>query len=57
MNAWLLGSGMLIVVTVIYLAIAVTYIQGDRLGMFVTFIGYALANCGLIIDAINWSSK
>jgi len=57
MNAWLLGSGMLVVVTVIYLAIAVTYMQGQRIGMFVTFIGYAIANLGLIVDAINWGSK
>lgn len=45
MSANLIGAVMLV-----YLWVAYTYWDGGRLGMMLTFIGYSLANIGLIID-------
>lgn len=48
MSAWLIG-----VVTLIYLGVAVGYYMDSRSGMAFTFVGYALANLGLIWDSLS----
>lgn len=48
MSNWLLA-----IVTAIYLGVAVSYWLEGRREMALVFVAYALANCGLIWDAIN----
>lgn len=45
-----MGAGLIGLVGVIYLYVGYTYFDVKRLGMMLTFIGYAIANIGLIID-------
>lgn len=47
MSASLIG-----IVTVIYLAVAVSFFLENKPGMALTFLGYSFANIGLI-----WASK
>lgn len=49
--AWIVT--MLATTTMIYLVAAVAYHFADRPGMALCFIGYGLANVGLIIDAVK----
>lgn len=48
MSAWLIG-----LVTFIYLGVSIGYALDGRNGMAFTFVGYALANIGLIWDAVK----
>ena len=48
MSAWLIG-----LVTFIYLGVSIGYALDGRNGMAFTFVGYALANIGLIWDAVE----
>lgn len=48
MSATLIG-----ITTVIYLGVAVSYFVDGRMGMGGTFVGYAIANVGLIYDALT----
>ncbi len=48
MSAWLIG-----LVTLIYLGVAVGYVMDGRHGMAFAFVGYALANLGLIWDTVR----
>lgn len=43
---------MLVTVTLIYGAAAAAYYFGARPGMALTFVGYVVANAGLIWDAL-----
>jgi hypothetical protein len=43
MSGWLIG-----VVTVIYLGVAISFIFEGKPGMALTFLGYSVANIGLI---------
>jgi hypothetical protein len=45
-----MGAGLIGLVGVIYLYVGYTYLDVRRVGMMLTFIGYAIANVGLIID-------
>ena len=52
MSANLIG-----LVTLIYLGVAVSLLLKDgRIGMAICFVGYSLANIGLIIDVMKWDS-
>ena len=44
---------LLIVVSVLYSATSIAYIVNLRPGMALTFIGYVIANIGLIWDAMG----
>ena len=44
---------MLVTVTLIYGATAVAYNMGSRPGMALAFVGYVIANLGLIWDALD----
>ncbi|MCR4302272.1 MAG: hypothetical protein NUV51_11715 [Sulfuricaulis sp.] len=44
---------MLVTVSTIYLGAAVAYHYALRPGMALAFVGYVIANLGLIIDAIG----
>jgi hypothetical protein len=44
---------MLGLVTAQYLFVAWQYLMQERLGMCVCFIGYSIANVGLIIDSLK----
>jgi len=48
MSATLIG-----ITTVIYLGVAISFFADGRLGMGGTFVGYAIANVGLIYDALT----
>lgn len=48
MSAWLIG-----IVTLIYVAVAINFMAESRVGMGFAFLGYAIANLGLILDAIT----
>ena len=48
MSAWLIG-----VVTAIYLGVAMSFWLEHRPWMAVTFVGYAAANVGLIMDGLQ----
>ena len=52
MSPWLLLAP-LIAGTVLYALQAAGYVIMDRPGMCLAFIGYAIANVGLIYDAIT----
>lgn len=47
MSGWLIG-----IVTVIYIGVAISFWAEAKPGMALTFLGYAVANLGLI-----WASK
>ncbi len=47
MSGWLIG-----VVTVIYVGVAISFWAEGKPGMALTFLGYSVANIGLI-----WASK
>ena len=49
--AWLVG--MLATTAIIYAATAVAYHFSLRPGMMLVFVGYAIANVGLIWDAVQ----
>jgi len=42
---------------VLYIGAAVAYYLGMRPGMTVAFIGYAVANIGMVYDAFNSAPK
>jgi hypothetical protein len=44
---------MLVIVTLIYTGTAVAYQLADRPGMALAFLGYMLANIGLIFDVLG----
>jgi uncharacterized membrane protein YecN with MAPEG domain len=48
---------MLVVVSVVYGAAAVAYQLGARPGMALTFVGYIIANVGLIWDVFHSAPK
>lgn len=47
-----MSASLIAIVTVIYLGVAVTEFIADRPGMSVVFVGYALANLGLIYNTL-----
>lgn len=49
MSAWLLG-----LVGAIYVTVGIGYLRHGRQGMACVFFAYALANLGLIWDALTW---
>jgi len=48
-----MSGPLLAIVTLIYLGVAVAYWIDGRDGMAFVFVGYALANVGLIADGMN----
>lgn len=48
MSAWLIA-----LVTFIYLWVTVSFFGEGRTGMGIAFLGYAVANVGLILDAVT----
>ena len=44
MSGWLIG-----LVTLIYLGVAAAYYSEDNTGMCICFVGYAIANVGIIL--------
>ena len=48
---------MLVAVSLIYGATALAYSLGARPGMALAFVGYVIANMGLIVDAIQQGGK
>ena len=50
LNVW--TSILLGIVSVLYLGTAIAYQFSGRSGMAIAFIGYVIANCGLIWDAL-----
>lgn len=48
MSATLIG-----ITTVIYMGVAISFFVDGRVGMGGTFVGYAIANIGLIYDAVT----
>lgn len=46
-------AAMLILVSLIYGAAAIAYACGTRPGMALAFVGYVVANAGLIWDALS----
>jgi hypothetical protein len=47
MSGWLIG-----IVTVIYVGVAVSFVLEGKPGMALTFLGYSVANVGII-----WASR
>jgi hypothetical protein len=45
-----MGAGLLLLVAVIYAAVAVDYARQDRYGMCLAFVCYSLANLGFALD-------
>ena len=43
----------LVLSTMLYTWMSYNYQAGSRLGMCITFVGYVIANIGLIIDSIT----
>lgn len=43
MSGWLIG-----IVTLIYIGVAVSFFMENKPGMALTFLGYSIANVGLI---------
>ena len=50
-TAWLVS--LLVVVSVLYSGTALAYLWNSRPGMMLAFIGYVIANLGLIWDALH----
>lgn len=50
--AWLLGIS-----AALYVGISIAYAAGSRPGMTVAFIGYAIANIGIVWDAFHSAPK
>ena len=48
MSAWLIG-----IVTVLYLWTTASFFGEGCMGMGIAFLGYAVANVGLILDAVT----
>lgn len=44
-----MSKALIILVTLIYLGVAVSYFFESNKGMALVFFGYALANCGLLM--------
>jgi len=45
-----MGSTLLLVVSAIYVAVAMNYLYVGRPGMAIAFLGYAVANVGFLLD-------
>jgi len=48
MNAWLIGS-----IGLVYSIVAAKFIIDGRIGMGIAFIGYAIGNIGLVLEALK----
>ena len=48
-----MGVPLLALVTVVYAAVALTYVREQRWGMCLAFVAYALANVGFILDMVK----
>ena len=44
---------LIIIVTLIYLGVAVSEYSNGRKGLAIMFVGYALANIGLIVETVK----
>jgi len=48
MNAWLIGS-----IAVVYSVVAAKFFVDGRIGLGVSFIGYAVGNIGLVLEVFK----
>ena len=48
-----MSAGLLTAVSIAYLWVAVNYLLSGRYGMGLSFVAYALANVGFIVDGWN----